>query len=161
MPLSDWIQTGVLLATTLAVGIAAWQTFLQNRLPKAQLLRDRFEMYWQTYQPVSQEQIAALKLYPEDYVGLDRYASRYEGDDNAIARYINTSRLYEYLAFTYTLHHVLKVPDPVGSGWVARWTKNLAKSVEFQDVRKSYSGYYPEFESFVDGLLRERQEALS
>jgi hypothetical protein len=61
MSLADWIQTGVLMATTFAVALAGWQTHLQNRLLKAQLLRDRFEMYWKTYDAVSAEQVAELK----------------------------------------------------------------------------------------------------
>ncbi|MBZ5513045.1 MAG: hypothetical protein LAN70_18005 [Acidobacteriia bacterium] len=153
MTTGDLIQTGILLAATVAVLLSAWQTRSHNRLLKAQLVRDRFEMYWQTYQPVTEEQVDGLKLYPEDYMKLDRYQASYAGDDAAIRKYIYMSALYEYLAFAHTLHHVLKVPDPVGPGWVTRWAEDLAGSAQFQDVHDEYRGYYPKFEAFVDGIF--------
>jgi len=152
MNIGDWIQTGLLALTALSLVTLAWQGLLQHRLLKAQLLRDRFEMYWETYEPVSKEHIDELKVYPEGYMDLSLYRSRYEGNDDAIHRYIYMSLLYEYLAFTFTLHHVLKVPDPLGSDWTRRWATELLASREFNDVHAEYRDCYPRFEAFIEAL---------
>jgi hypothetical protein len=153
MTLADWIQIGVLLTATLALGLAARQTYLQNRLMKAQLLRDRFEMYWQVYNPVSAEQVAELKLYPDEYMGLARFKDSYEGNDAAITKYIYMSLLYEFLAFSHAAQYRLKVPDPLGKDWLVNYASELIASSQFQDVHEEYRGYYRDFADFIDGLM--------
>lgn len=47
---------------------------------------------------------------------LERYRSDYQGKSDAIRRYIHISKLYEYVAFTFTLHHTLKLRAPLRKG---------------------------------------------
>jgi hypothetical protein len=143
-----------LLVAVIALGVSAWQTFLQNRLMKAQILRDRFEMYWQLYEPVTDAHVENLRLYPQDYMPLDMYKAKYETNEPSLRRYICMSRLYEYLAFTYSLHHVLKVPDPLGPNWTQKWTDTLAVVPEFRDVHVAYHDYYPKFETCVNNCYK-------
>ncbi len=133
------------------------QTTIQTRLLNAQLVKDRLELYWETYRPVTAEQVDEFKFYPEDYMELDLYEKRYKLDAAAIRRYIYMSELYEYLAFTHSLQS-LDVPDPLGEHWVATWTRDLIESSEFLDVNEQYGEYYPVFKSFVERI---RQSVLS
>ena len=108
-------------------------------------------MYWRTYEPVEKEQISEFKLYPRDYMDISMYETRYQGNDNAIRRYIYMSQVYEFLSFTYALK-MMRVPDPIGYHFVESWTKELISSPEFMDVHNQYRGYYPQFEAFVEHL---------
>jgi hypothetical protein len=125
---------------------------LQNALFNAQLLRDRFDAYVKTYEPVTDEQVENFHLYSHDFMDKTMYESRYSEDDGAIKRFIHMSQLYEYLAFTYKLP-AIGIPDLLGSEWVTRWTNDLLRFQEFIDVHKQYQGYYPDYESFVESLL--------
>ena len=103
MQIADIIQLLILAVLSISVLLLVIQTHLQNKLLRAQLLRDRLEMYWKTYEPVSDDHIREFNDYPDDYMDTQVYESRYKGNTNAIRRYIYTSMLYEYLAFTYSL----------------------------------------------------------
>ena len=127
------------------------QTTIQTNLLNAQLVKDRLQLYWETYKPVTAEQLDEFKLYPQDYMELALYEERYKSDDSAIRRYIYMSQLYEYLAFTHSLQS-LNVPDPLGEHWVATWTRDLSESSEFLDVNEQYGEYYPAFKSFVERM---------
>jgi len=150
---ADWIQTGLLAVGALSLAVLAWQAWTQNTLLKAQLLRDRFEMYWKTYEPISDELVSQVELYPQDYMDAKRYHAAYRGKRDAIRRYLYISMLYENLAFTYALHQRLRIRDPLGKNWRERWTRELTTSQEFQDVNKYYGDYYPDFKAEVDRLV--------
>jgi hypothetical protein len=62
MSIADIIQSIGILVLLLTLIAMLYQIFLQNRLTKAQLLRDRFEMYWRTYEPISQEHVMDFEL---------------------------------------------------------------------------------------------------
>ncbi len=76
------------------------------------------------------------------------------------ARPIEIAHKYEYLAFTYKVHR-LGIPDLLGRQWLELWIRSLAMTEEFHDVHNSYEGYYPEFEAFVDDLLKSTPAALN
>src|SRR5262245_28035925 len=124
------------------------QTRIQTRLLNAQLVKDRLELYWEIYTPVTAQQVGEFKLYPGDYMDVDLYEARYKSDEAAIRRYIYMSEVYEYLAFTHALQ-ALDVPDPFGQHWVETWTRDLIQSREFLDVNEQYSDYYPAFKALV------------
>jgi hypothetical protein len=148
--IGDAIQTGMMLVALAAIIFTGWQTKQQNRLFKAQILKDRFEMYWRNYEPISMELVEELKLYPEEFMAKNLYDSDYKGKDNSIRRYIFQSRTYEYLAFIYTLHKELKVPDLIGEQWSDFWIRDLVISKEFRDAHLAYGKYYPKFKAIVD-----------
>jgi hypothetical protein len=152
MTVGDLIQSLILVVLVRSVFVLARQTRLQNRIFRAQLLRDRFEMYWKLYDPVSDAQIEEFKLYPEDYMTRERFDQFYKGQDVKIRKYIYFSMLYEYLAFTHILKD-LKVPDPLGENWVDMYVAQLCQVSEFQDVHEEYRGYYPTFEKVVDHAI--------
>ncbi|GEM_PF-2560786 len=78
MHLSDMIQLLILTTMTMSVLFMAVQTRLQNRLLRAQLLRDRLDLYWKTYEPIADEQLQQFNDYPEDYfVNRQEYEERY------------------------------------------------------------------------------------
>jgi hypothetical protein len=135
------------------------QTQIQTALLNAQLLRDRLEAYWKTYQPVTDAQVAELRLYPEDYMDRELFRQRYARDEPAIRRYIYMSLLYEYLGFTHKLP-ALGVPDPLGAEWVRRWTNELLACAEFRDVHEQYRGYLPEYEGLVDELMARTRQGV-
>ncbi|MGE0811253.1 MAG: hypothetical protein AB7N69_11675 [Immundisolibacter sp.] len=155
MRIDEWIQTGLLAVGTLSLAILAWQAWNHNTLLRAQILRDRFDMYWRLFQPVSDEQIKDFAVFPQNYMDLDRYRTDYQGKPDSIRRYIHISMLYEYLAFTFTLHHTLKVHDPLRKGdWGARWTRDLIAEKEFMHVNDYYGAYYPDFRDEINNVLR-------
>jgi hypothetical protein len=157
MKISDVIQIAILivLAGTL---IFVWrQHIIQNRVLKAQILRDRLEMYWKTYQPVSDEEVKEFHLLVEDYMDKIKYENNYKDNDEAIRKYITLLRLYEYLAFTYSLKR-LKLPDPLGGEWTEHWIRDLFDYKEFLDVHEYHKYYYPEFRKFIDKAIQNQKK---
>lgn len=134
----------VILAGT---GIAIYrQLRTQSKLAKAQLLRDRFEMYARTYEPVTDEQVKELKLYPADYMEPAVYQQKYQADDQAIRKYIYMTVLYEYLAFTHQMPPI----ELVATNFLGMWVNDLLAEPVFHDVHKCCGKYYPDFGKFVD-----------
>jgi hypothetical protein len=122
----------------------------QNKLLSAQLLKDRFDMYRTTSQPVTDEELGEFRRTPREYIDLRRYGEFYVGNDEKCKRYIYMSHVYEYLAFTHQIR-MLGLPDPLGSHWLELWVGELKDEPEFQDVATYYEGYYPDFADFVRG----------
>jgi len=154
MSIGDYIQTGIMLilAATLIALLVQMRT--QNHLLKAQILGDRLEMYWKTFEPVTEEEISEFHLLIDDYMDKEKYDNYYKNEPEATRKYISLLSLYEYLAFTYSLKK-LKLPDPMGYNWTERWAKDLLEYKEFRDVHEYHKDYYPEFGKFIDNTLKE------
>jgi hypothetical protein len=151
---SDYIQLLILLILTVTLLAIYKQTLVQNNLFKAQLLKDRYDMFLDAYAPVNDEQVRDFKEFPDNFIKDEIYQNKYKCNDKKIRRYITISNLYEYLAFTYKMRS-LGVPDLLGENWLEQWTKDLLNEEEFLDVHNSYSGYYPDFEEFVNKLRQQ------
>jgi len=157
MTASDFIQTAILAALTATFVVILVQMYTQNRMLKAQLLRDRFETYWQTVRTsVSDDEVRAFHTLRDDYIDSTTYAESYEGDEDRIRKYISLLNLYEYLAFAFSMR-ALRLPDPLGYAWTERWAKDLLEHPEFLHVHEYHKKYYPEFATFVDDAVRQRQ----
>ncbi|MFH0878524.1 MAG: hypothetical protein V2A34_02315 [Lentisphaerota bacterium] len=155
MHLSDLIQLLILAAMTASVLFMAIQTRLQNRLLRAQLLRDRLDLYWKTYDPITEEQLQQFNDYPEDYfMNRQEYEEHYKGRTALARRHIQMSMLYEYMAFTYELKS-LSIGDPLGQQWMKQWTCQLIQDGEFLKVHQYFRGFYPHYEAFVDHHMPE------
>ena len=157
MTIADKIQFVNVIVISITLLVLLWQTIIQNRLSKAQLLRDRFEMYWRTYEPVSDQEVAEFHLKPTDYVTQDQYETQYKNDDKAIRKSIMMAKHYEYLAFLHTLKS-MGIQDPLGTRWGELWTPFFATDKHFRDIHENYPGYYPKFEKFVDTLVASSRE---
>lgn len=124
---------------------------VQNRLLHSQILAQRFEMYWKTYAPISDEEIDQVALIPEDWMNPARFQEKYRDDKPALRRYLSLVKCYEYLALMSTMKK-LEVPDPLGYTWSELWAKDLSRNPEFLEINEWYRAYYPEFSDFVDSL---------
>jgi hypothetical protein len=155
--LNAFFNAIALLGIIYAISLQRRELRVQNRLLNAQLLKDRFEMYWRTsYEPVTDADTQDFLISPTDYMNDKLYKESYEGNIGAIRRYIFMSRRYEYLAFTFTMRE-LGVPDPLGPDWVEVWASELIDSPEFLHVQGEYRRYYPKFAAFIDSLRDEKE----
>lgn len=152
MDIGDLIQLANVIVIMITLLVLLWQTIIQNRLSKAHLLRDRFEMYWRTYEPVSDQEVSEFHLKPTNYISQEQYDTLYKNDDKAIRKSIMMAKHYEYLAFLHTLKN-MGLSDPLGSHWGELWTEFYIADEEFRHIHESYRNYYPEFAKFVDALL--------
>lgn len=156
MEAPEIIQTLIFLTMAASVVFMGIQTRLQNKVMQAQLLRDRLDLYWKTYEPVTEEQVQHLHANPEDYyLKPEEYAERYRGNTARVKRLIQMSMLYEYMAFTHELES-LKIGDPLGREWMERWTRQLISDEEFLTVHRNFHGFYPHYEKYVDQIRSER-----
>lgn len=152
---ADVIQLAMFFVAIIAIAFTGYQTLQQNRLYKAQLLKDRFEMYWKNYEGIAPELIAQMDLYPEDFMSRDLYESEYRHNERAQQRYIFQSRTYEYLAFLHILSHQLRIKDSISNEWSDKWLQELTKhSKEFRDAHAMYGDYYPLFRDHVNKILQ-------
>ena len=153
MQLADMIQMSILAAMTLSVLFMAIQTRLQNRLLRAQLLRDRLDLYWKTYDPVTEDHLRHFSDFPSDYF-MDRrtYDVRYKDQPTMARRHIQMSMLYEYMSFTHELKS-LSIGDPLGDQWMMKWSSQLIHDEEFLLAHQYFRGFYPHYEAYIDGLL--------
>ena len=125
MTVDNKIQFGILLVLTITLLAIVWQIHKHNKLCFAQVLRDRFDMYWKTYTPVSDAQITEFELIPDDYNDIELYIKDYKGNKEAIHKYLFYLQLYEYLAFSFKLKEA-KIIDPLGQ-WTEEWTRALCE----------------------------------
>src|SRR2546427_1042373 len=151
---ADYIQFGILSVLGFTLFLAVWQTRTQNMLYRAQLLRDRFEMYWKMYEPVSQGQVEELREFPEDFIDPKIY-EKYKDHDKKLRKYIGMAQRYEYLAFAHGLEE-LHLKDPLGYEWTQRWTRELLADEVFLDVHRYFGVYYPQFTKFIDSELHQK-----
>lgn len=158
MTISDAIQIAILLVLAGTLVLVWRQIIIQNRVLKAQLLRDRFEMLWKTHEPVSDDELKEFHLLMEDYMDETIYENNYKGNNEAIRRYISLLGLYIYLAFTYSLKK-LKIPDPLGPEWTEHWATDLLNYKEFIDVHEYLKRFYPEFGAFIDGVISNKRKS--
>lgn len=152
MTTTNYIQLAGAIISVLALLAILRQLIIQNRIFKAQMLKDRFDMYWKTVEPVSDESLKQVAVYPEDYVDREVYESTYKGNPDALRKYIFMLQLYEYLAFTYGLKQY-HLPDPLGYEWTERWARDLLAEQEFRDVHRYHGPYYPYFAAYIDRLM--------
>jgi hypothetical protein len=159
LSVSDFIQALNVIAVTLTLLVIAWQVRIANRLAKAQILKDRFEMYWKvTHHPTDQREVDAMRADPEkSYLDINRFNQYYKGDDNRIRNYIEYSKVYEYLAFLHSLNR-MGVEDPLGPAWFPNWINDLVRNEEFLDVNKQYESYYPDFARYVEAAIQTRKK---
>ncbi len=161
MHLADIIQMLIFTSMAVTVLFMAVQTRLQNRVLSAQLLRDRLDLYWKTYEPVTDDQLRQFADHPEDYfMSRPRYDELYKDHPTAARRHIQMSMLYEYMAFTYKLKG-LSIRDPLGKQWLELWTTHLLEDQEFLSVHQCFRGFYPEYEAFVDHMAAKGNPALA
>ena len=88
------IVTPFILIVTL---IAIWRSMKrQNELFRSQLLRDRFDMYMTTWEPVTDEDVEEFNLYPNLYrdESKDLY---YRENIQRIKRCVGMTRMYQVL----------------------------------------------------------------
>ena len=152
---SDYIQATIALIYLVILVLILFQLIVQNRIFRAQVLRDRFEMYWKIWEPVSDAQVNELRLYPDDYLSKDKYESHYQNDDKALRKYIYMLNVYEYLAFSYATRR-LSLPEPLGRKWTTRWLTDLVEENTFLEVHEYHKSFYPEIAAFIDRLLAQR-----
>lgn len=158
MGIAEGIQIGTLIVLFGTLVIVGRQSLIQNKLLIAQLLRDRFEMYWKIYEPITSEHVAEFKIFTEDFMDGSVYSAKYEGDYDRIRKYLGLMKIYEYLAFTHNLE-VLNLPDPLGYEWTHRWTRDLLKDETFRDVHRFHGAYYQRFSTFVETEMRKCSNA--
>jgi len=140
VPVAQIITTVILVVTLVAI----WRSMKsQNKLFRSQLLRDRFDMYMTTWEPVTDEDVEEFNLYPDLYrdESKDLY---YRENIERIKRCIGMTQMYEYLAFAWSLK--AQEPDLLGGRWIKQWIKDLVGVKEFVDCHEYFGGeYYPDF----------------
>jgi hypothetical protein len=168
-----------LVILTLTFALLVIQLFFQHKIFIAQLHRDRFELYWKIYEPVTEDHVQDLKVAPESYMTVNLHEEKYKEQRIKIMRYIHMARAYEYLAFTYAgldlryqknsrsdgrsnpkstrlnkvfiwYEKMLAIKDPLGNNWIEQYTDDLMTSDEFKDAHNVYGKYYPDYAAFVD-----------
>ncbi len=79
----------ILRATQRQASIQADALTVQNRLLHAQILNQRFEMYWKTYAPITDLEVAQVALIPEDWMDPRKFEEKYRNDEVALRRYVS------------------------------------------------------------------------
>ena len=82
-----------------------------------------------------------------------KYHNIYKDNPDALRKYIGLLKLYEYLAFTYSLRK-LNVLDPLGYEWPERWAKDLLRHHEFLEGHDHHKSYYPHFAEYIDKIIK-------
>jgi hypothetical protein len=154
---SDWIQIANVMAVSATLIVIARQVQVANKLAKAQILKDRFEMYWRVTQtPIDKAQIEAIRADPaRSYMDLKRFNEYYSSDDAKLRDYLEYGKLYEYLAFLFALRS-MGVEDPLGPDWLPKWLADLVRNQEFLDVNEQYKSYYPDFSNYLAKIVQKK-----
>lgn len=145
----EWIQLAIFFVLGITLVLLWRQTKIQNRLFDAQILKDRYDIYWNTYEPISSEQVEDFKLYPDEYIQYERYENEYKNNDKEIRKYLSMLKYYDSLIFLQKLKE-LKIPDPFGDHWAKMWVKDLWKEKEFRYIHEYVLDYHPDLKKFID-----------
>ena len=149
------IQAIMALVLTITLVLIIIQTNLQNRLYKAQVLRDRFDRYNKTEELITEEHIKDFKRFPEDYIIMSTcYRHYYLDQDDKIFKYLYFGKKYEYLLFVYKLKKRLKLHDVIGDTWEKESFKIIKKYSEFNDLREFNKKYYPDFDDYLEENIK-------
>jgi hypothetical protein len=146
----DWAPLGAVILTFINIGFLTFQVLRQNKISKAQLLKDRFEMYWKIYDSISDDEIKLVHACPDDFMPRATYV-KFKDNDGVLRKYALMSELVEYLAFTHELKNY-GIEDTFGSDWVKLWTRDLKEIPEFMEIMEYYKEYYPKFAKFADAI---------
>lgn len=153
--MDQWIQLGIAVILVVTLSLIFRQVRMQRQLLDAQLLSDRFEMYVKANEPVRDEKVKELKLYPDDFMDIRLYEKKYKDKDEAIHKYLYMAELYEYLAFT----HAMPMPEKpfLAPDFLKMWVTDLCQESEFEEVHEYYREYYPPFAEVVRKLLKAKE----
>lgn len=149
-----WATIQIQRSTRHQATLQAEALTLQNSLFKAQLLSQRFDMYWRTRAPISDEQVNEVAIAPDDVMDPEEYKNWYKDHPDDLRRYLYLARCYEYLAFAHSMK-TLGLPDPLGDSWTQLWASDLARHPEFRKINSWYERYYPGV--FFSGRLARNQ----
>jgi hypothetical protein len=146
----DWAPAIALVLSLINLIFLTFQLVRQNKISKAQLLKDRFEMYWKIYSPITDDEIDLVHACPDDFMPMEKY-KKIKGERETLRKYVLMSELFEYLAFTMELKSY-GIEDTFGPDWVKLWTRDLKEKSEFMEVKDYYREYYPRYAAYVDEL---------
>jgi len=153
LTVSDIIQSINVLAVSVTLLVVARQVAIANKLANAQILRDRFEMYWRVASiKIDDQEVTSMMRDPDrSFLDRERFETYYKHDPERIRDYLYYGKLYEYLAFLHALKE-MGVKDPLGPNWLPLWARDLASNPEFLDANDQYRPYYPKFAELVDKI---------
>jgi hypothetical protein len=150
MSSNDAVQISIVLISFGTLLIVLYQTALQNRLLKAQIIKDRYDMFKGAMSPVSDEEVEMARIYPDNYFDMTTYNEHYKDNPELIKKYLFSWHVYEYMAFRYSIVR-LKLPDPIGSN-LKVWVLDSIREKEFADVHAYIKTYHPIFGDYVERL---------
>ena len=155
MHTADIIQTGILFATLLGVVVALFfgvdQVKKQNRMLRAQLVKDIFDMYQSAGRSISDEFVKHFEQYHFEYMDSELFQKRYRGNSDKIRKYVWVSEHYEMLAFAFSIRDMLK-DQIINEKWMKMWLRDLKQHAVFDDVSATYGKYYREFDRLVSTI---------
>lgn len=150
MSLTDFLGVAGLLGVVATLFFLYRQLELQRKALLAQLTMDWFQLYWETLSGPAEGEIENARLNPDEWMG--EYKRKYLSDPDALARYVDYARTYEFLALTHSSFRS-NLSLPFGVGWFDEWIYVLSKAQEFHDVDDHYRKYYPDFHAYIADLL--------
>lgn len=130
------------------------QTEIQNNLYKAQILRDRFDLYNNTKDLITDDHIKDFKDFNQDYI--NDYSDYYKGKENVnnIHTYLYLGKIYEYLLYVFKLREVYKLDDPIGDTWEKQWLSDFKDEQAFIDLREFNRNMYPDFDEHIEDHIK-------
>jgi hypothetical protein len=151
MSIVDLVQilTGIVAALTLF--ILLYQTVIQNRLIRAQILMFRFDMYKNATAPITTDEVKMAQEYPQHYFDANKYQEQYKGNPSSIKKYLFSYHLYEYMAYRYVLTYQLGLPEPIESNFKL-WVQDAVREREFLDVHEYMKMYHQVFGQYVENI---------
>ena len=178
--MDNWIQLGISLTLILTFFAVLHQLKIQNRLLLGQALRDQWEIYWKSYELISNDEVEEFKDFVGDYISEEVYNRSYKDNPKLIRQYIYYTRIYEYLAFvacqrrwvisevelSYTnpLFNKIKIffvkgdtiPQALDSGCTDEWLNGLIQNQQFLDVHNYIGHLYPDINKKIENLRKEQ-----
>ncbi len=155
MTIADYVQIAIACIMAITLIIICWQSIMQNRLFRVQMMQARLAMSEAAFAPISDTYVNDFEAYPEERMDKRVYETRYRFNKKAVRRYLKLERIYRYLAFVFVMRR-LKLGDPFGRG-VSIWAEELCRDDIFVDVHTYQKAYYPELARFIDGIIQKNK----
>jgi hypothetical protein len=156
MSFIDLLQLVFGIISSITVILLFWQTLMQNRLFRAQILKDKFDMYTQCQIPITDERLEIVYANPDRYMPRDVFDTLYKNDRAALRAFLYYDNLYQYLGLRYSMEKI-GLPDP-NKDALKVWILELLDDPKFLQVHYSNKKYFGQFGIYVDNLIDQNKQ---
>jgi hypothetical protein len=137
----------------------------QKKILKAQLLKDRIMLGWETDTPITTEHIDNLAYLPNNFMPkkcIKLYddmkktscKEKREEKKRRIGKYLYLSKVYGYFRWILIMSKEMDIDDQLDDKWTRKWIRDICQDDVFIDIREFNKREYSKFEDYIKKQIK-------